>query len=181
MNGLRQAALALHGLAPVDQEWLLSRLPVQRSAELRELLEELRDIGIPADPELIGHAIATRPATAAQPGQRAARSMTLSAQQAHTLLAGEPDELIAIVLSGDGWPWREAFLARLASYRSQRIREMAASRVPGPALRRAVLDTFAGRAELCADAAPASISAKPSRTWTLLPGRLAQKWRAWTR
>lgn len=181
MSGLRQAALALHGLAPVDREWMLSRLPQQRSGELRELLDELQEIGIPADPELIRHAIAARPDAVTPAGPHASRTAALSAGQAHELLAGEPDSLVATLLVGGAWPWREGFLAKLPAERARRIRELASTLSAGPVLRQAVLETFAARAELCGEEVPAPVTAKPARRWMEIPRQWAQRWRAWTR
>lgn len=181
MSGLRQAALALHGLAPVDRDWMLSRLPAQRAGELRDLLDELQEIGIPPDPELISHAIAARPNAATQPSARASRAASLSAGQAHELLAGEPDGLVATVLAGGEWSWREGFLAQLPVDRARHVRALASSLSVGPALRQAVLETFAARAELCSDEVPAPVASISPRRWMKVPREWAQRWRAWTR
>ena len=52
MSSARQVALILHGLADADRAWLLGRLPPAQVGMLEPLLAELRELGIPADPEL---------------------------------------------------------------------------------------------------------------------------------
>lgn len=56
--GRRRAALTLHALAAADREWLLEQLPHQDRLALRGLLAELRELGIPADGDVIRAALA---------------------------------------------------------------------------------------------------------------------------
>lgn len=49
----RQAALLVHAMAPQDRQWLLDALPLEQREPLIKLLDELRDLGIPADPHAL--------------------------------------------------------------------------------------------------------------------------------
>lgn len=56
--GRRRAALTLHALAVPDREWLLAQLPTAHRTALRGLLDELHELGIPADAAVIRAALA---------------------------------------------------------------------------------------------------------------------------
>lgn len=53
-EGLRRAALSLHGLAEQDRSWVLAALRPEQRAMLQPMLAELRELGIPADAALHG-------------------------------------------------------------------------------------------------------------------------------
>jgi hypothetical protein len=108
MNGLRRAALALHGLPEQDKRWVLERLGGADRARLAQLLEELQKLGIPPDESLLAYAQKDTPAEPAPSRVRQA-----SAAQMVAILAREPAGLIAAVLRIEPWPWQAPFLARL--------------------------------------------------------------------
>lgn len=108
MNGLRRAALALHGLPESDKRWVLERLGGADRARLAQLLEELQKLGIPPDESLLAYAHKHMPAEPAPSRVREA-----SAAQMLAILAREPAGLIAAVLRIESWPWQASFLARL--------------------------------------------------------------------
>lgn len=53
VNGLRQAALALHAMGEPDRAWVLAALTVEQRESLQALLAELRELGIPQDGALL--------------------------------------------------------------------------------------------------------------------------------
>jgi len=116
MNGLRRAALALHGLPEHDRHWVLERLGGADRARLAQLLEELRKLGIPPDESLLAEAQKRIPETRAP-----SRIHEASAAQMLAILAREPAGLIAAVLRIESWPWEAAFLARLEPALRERV------------------------------------------------------------
>lgn len=69
--GRRRAALTLHALSIQDREWLLEQLPAADRSSLRGLLAELRELGIPAEPEVIRSALSDTAPTAGSPSAAA--------------------------------------------------------------------------------------------------------------
>src|SRR5437868_6737697 len=72
--GLRRAALTLHALGEADQAWLLERLASGAQQTLRALIAELRELGIPANADVIRAAL-----------NEAQGAGTLSTEQARAL------------------------------------------------------------------------------------------------
>ena len=100
--GRRRAALTLHALAASDREWLLEQLPAEDRSTLRGLLAELRELGIPADAEVIRSALAEAAPKGAMPNA-----------QAHVqVLAREPEAFRGLLLSLLPASQRDAMLAR---------------------------------------------------------------------
>lgn len=173
MSSARQAALVLHGLAPADREWMLARLPEPRRDELGALIEELQSLGLPPDAELIRQAIGDAPARASP----VSTLMQASAEQMQTLLAEEPDRLVALLVSSSAWPWKERFFALLGVARAQRVRELSLLSCAGPALREAVLESACARLGKAAAALPVAAN---SRAPFKALAQLRQRWIAWT-
>lgn len=98
-NGERRVALALHGMATADREWMLQQLGEQRRPVIEGLLGELRELGVPAAPP----SLVDERGLHATSGARAAVSpretlRQLPAEVLHQVLRGEPDRLIEDVL-----------------------------------------------------------------------------------
>jgi hypothetical protein len=49
----RKAALLLHAMRPRDQRWILDQLDANQRMVLQDLLAELKELGIPAEPSLL--------------------------------------------------------------------------------------------------------------------------------
>jgi hypothetical protein len=150
VNDLRESALVLHGLAPSDRDWLLSRLPGERADELRVLIDELQTLGLPADATLTARALrASQPtpnAAAVAPTLPATAAQTIasaSAEQMQRVLHEEADQLLAIVASSSVWRWRARWLSRMEPLRAERVRKLMLDQSPTPSLREAVLDAVA--------------------------------------
>jgi hypothetical protein len=132
MDGHRRAALALHGLPPADRAWMLEQLAPAQRQPLARLLDELRELGIPAEPIEI-----------ALPLDAASRLRRAPARAVRRLLAGEPDGVVAAVLAIEPWPWSGAVLARLPRVRRRAIAARLQRRrdaSPAPRLDQALLD-----------------------------------------
>lgn len=190
MSGVRHAAMVLHGLGEADREWTLSRLPQERASELRSLLEELHELGMPVDPDLIKQAVhrsepLAPPESPAQSkaGQVNAAIDGARADRMLSLLRGEPDRLVALVVSSSGWSWRQSFLAHLGPHRAERIRDMGLSMRAPSALRAAVLQALAERLQHGSDEHTGGEASGAARRWSLagLRRRMAQGVPAWRR
>lgn len=145
MDGLRRAALTLHGLLPADREWVLSELDAADRVALTALLAELTELGIPADRDLVRDALAGRqPPTG---GQRSAMTRLREATggQVHALLVREPDALIAQLLLIDDWSWKPELLAMLGEGRQAAVVALMRRTEVKPALRRVLVDRLGER------------------------------------
>ncbi|CBJ37726.1 putative flagellar motor switch protein FliG [Ralstonia solanacearum CMR15] len=127
----RSAALLLHALTIQDREWVLQKLGSSDRARLRPMLEELREMGIPADPAIVEHTLGAMPflagsgelsASVAGRGQARlsaavadliARLNPVDPVALAEVLRFEPPRAIAHVLLITDWPWRAAVMARL--------------------------------------------------------------------
>lgn len=115
MPGQRQSALMLHAMQPADRDWILARLPHTERAILDGHLQELRSLGIPADPLL------ARAGGAGAADSPAATLRLADAGDMQLVLAGEPLWLLRHLLAMDDWPWRDAWLAGLPTAQRERL------------------------------------------------------------
>ncbi len=170
MNGHRQAAVALYGLAPADQERILMELPAQDQRILQDYLAELAALGFDKAANMND---AAEPAPVA-PAEPRARLHGAAAADVLAVIGHEPAALIAQVLALDSWCWSDAFLAALAPHKGMLVRDALATGVAAaPARTRFLLAAVAaGLAQVPAAPAPA----RPRR----LPAALS-KWLPWTR
>lgn len=145
---VRKAALLLYALDPTDRSWVLDRLSQEEREALVCLLEDLRVLGIPADPALLREFVAETnsyanktprsssiegavtaplesPGTQGPPDPRQVLHNANPATLAQ-ILRGEPCMLIVRLLQIEAWPWHEALLKQF-----------------GPVLRRDVTDRLA--------------------------------------
>lgn len=104
MSRHRNAALALHGLHPDDQHWVLGQLDAGDRDTLQTYLGELKDLGIPAGAGL---------APPAPPRPAAPSLRTAAPAQIAALLADEPAWLAGHLLELADWPWKNDYLAGL--------------------------------------------------------------------
>jgi len=130
----RRAALLLHAMQPADQQWLLAALPAQQGRALRDMLDELEALGIPADSALLQSlADAAEPT----PTERFARLETGELQWLARCLQEEGPEFAGRLLAGQAW--RDALLAHChQDFRSRAVAAMQGE--PGALLRQAMCD-----------------------------------------
>lgn len=155
---LRRCALTLHAIGSQDRQWLLARLPLDRRTELEELVNELRALGIPADPRVaqaaLDHDHREAPAfQATEPRGRGGSALDIvtsaPATELALLLQHEPPTLIAHVVAlreagGD------ALLSQLSTARRRQVQEVllrsaarSNSAALAPQLAQALLDQIA--------------------------------------
>ena len=115
----RRAALLLHTVSAEDRAWLLSQLDAAHRMRLQELVDELRSIGIPPAPELLDELGPVGPRADDAPAQCGLRQADGAALA--IILAAEPAELIARVISLGPWSWTGALLARLGALQRQQV------------------------------------------------------------
>lgn len=141
MDGFRLSALALHAVADHDRAWLLERLPDVQRTQLSALLEELRETGIPADPELVRQLVREQEVLARSPGWDApsARLARASAQDIWELLRAESDAVIGRIVRRHDWPWKSALLELCGPTRVKRIERLASQLAPAGGLEQALI------------------------------------------
>lgn len=115
----RKAALALHALAADDRSWLIERLSGGQRDVVVPMLEELAELGIPADRRLIDEALRSAPSHGGKTPHQAVDALT--PVQAALVLRGEPTEFIACVLRLADWPWTPAFIETLDASSKRRL------------------------------------------------------------
>jgi hypothetical protein len=176
-SGERRVALALHGMAAADREWMLQQLGADRRKVIERLLTELRELGVTAPAqslaaELDMHSRAS--AAVEKPAREALRQ--LPAEVLHQLLRHEPDRLIEDMLRLG--PFEEqAELTRLLRGSGRRIEPPMTGTTDAPPRRTELLvDTVLRRARECTPAKPvtppaAAAPAAPSWLQRLLQRR----------
>jgi len=176
MNGHRQAAVALYGLAQSDQERILAELPANDQRILQDYLAELAALGFDKAANMAeAMAPAVAPAApAASSTDPNARLRAASAAQLHAALAHEPAALIAQVMALDSWPWAADLLDLLPPQRRKLVRDALEAQSAAPA-----------RARFLLTAVSAALRDTPSLAATQPGPRRATigftKWLPWTR
>lgn len=161
-TGPRQAALLVHGLAPADAEWLLAQLKPGQQRQVRELVAELRQLGIPAQPMPVSAMPTAAPS--ANPNvivddSPAARVRAASPAALSEVLRAEPPALTARLLSLEEWPWRDALLVELGPHKRRQVESaLISSPACPPQLGAALVATLLPTIEM---AAARSIAAVP--------------------
>jgi hypothetical protein len=139
----RRAALMLHAMQPVDCAWVLRNIPTGQSARLRTLLEELRSLGIPADPSLLTEPIKAQHKSppgeeeksagfenhaAARPDDFRESPGEHSLDVAHVdvllaILKQESAALVARLLSVRAWKWRDGLLQAMSAEQRRAVHQ----------------------------------------------------------
>lgn len=175
-TGERRVALALHGMAAADREWMLQQLGPDRRVVIEGLLVELRELGVvaPATSPVDEHQVV---ADAGVAGVAAREALCrLPAEVLHQVLRGEPDRLIEDVLRLGPFT-EQAELTRLLRGSGRRIEPPMAVSSDAPGRRTELLvQAVLRRAAEHAPAQPAAQSAAselPNPNWLrrLLQGR----------
>lgn len=127
-QGLRRAALFLHGLHPADRDLLLKKVSAGHRQSLVGLLKELDALGI--QPEDVQGSLAAWPGPQTQSDAGTAEELDadwLSRADVRAVcdvLTAEPDALMARVLRLNPWPWKAKLLESLDSERRSRVSEL---------------------------------------------------------
>ncbi|CAB3759887.1 hypothetical protein GQ57_33960 [Burkholderia sp. MSh2] len=112
-DDIRKAALLLHTLSGADRDWMLARLPAEYRRQLLDLVEELRELGIPPVRSMLDamkDGTAARRASASTPADDSWEAWCAEIDRASPsmvwpILRAEPEQLIARVLSLHDWRW----------------------------------------------------------------------------
>ena len=164
MNGHRQAAAVLHGLAEHDRSLILAELPGADQTILICYLDELQQLGFEAGP-----------AIAIAGGASAQSQLALAPLQAmQAVLQNEPASLVGQVLALGPWPWSEELLAQMPAGRREQVSAVASAGQPAPARARFLVEELAAR---MADQSPKNSPRQPTAWWYGAIGKV----RAWTR
>ncbi len=172
-TGERRVALALHGMAAADRDWMLQQLGAERRTVIEGLLVELRELGVVAPPPLLVESLvdedevrASSGSGTGMPAREALRQ--LPAEVLHQVLRGEPDRLIEDVLRLG--PFAEQVeLTRLLRGSGRRIEPPMAETMEA-ATRKAELlvEAVLRRAADCAPVKPVAqlaVAELPARNW----------------
>ncbi len=161
--GLRRAALALHSLEPSDRAWMLSRLPDDRRGTLKPLLQELTELGIPADPRWRELAAKSHSRAQAEP---AAALLPKHVGKVARVLESESAQLIAGFLSLGHAGWQESVKACLPEATAAQVEALIAGgnqRPLPPRLSEALLH----RLDMLLECTQDSDVPAPRRDWML--------------
>ena len=133
----RRSALLLHSMSEADKQWILGNLDDRDNQILNQLLSELKELGLPADQELLSDinsvnnparetlATVTWPANVADLSmeQQIACLDTADYRDIFRVLAEESPELLAYFLQIHRWTWKNQFLASFDASMARRIQE----------------------------------------------------------
>lgn len=146
----RRSALLLHAMARVDREWVLEQLPLEQRTALSSLVNELRDLGMPADKQLLNEAMLASalpspltggslyPANVGADGNHdePLALLRLKTELMHAtpeamvdVLALEPAGLIARLLRCSSWPWQAKFMDGLHLVKRRQVEQFLADQV----------------------------------------------------
>jgi hypothetical protein len=127
-RNIRELALRLHGLNSSDQKWILAELPDRQASSLRELLDELKILGIPTTgswmPNLeISNSVVDKflGNKAAYPLDNAHKLNLIPADVVKNVLAKEPVILIAHLIMIQSWSWTKALTKNLTPLKKQQL------------------------------------------------------------
>jgi hypothetical protein len=166
-----------------DRAWILERLPSLHAELLQGMIEELRELGIPADASLLRDASAAQPPPP-PPLVEAPRDPVLAIAEADLetlvlILKEEPPGLVARLLDLHPWPWEEALLARMHPDKLAQVQALRnpAGRGPerGQALRALLLDGLGAclreRGTRCLPPPAKPAGSRPRPWWRRAPAR----------
>jgi flagellar motor switch protein FliG len=135
--GMRRSAILLHSLNDKDRNWLLKNMPINQREMLTELLEELREIGIPRDEKLIQDFFQEcapkteliESITYVEITAEEAALKTISGADAFVMfkvLGKQPSIFIAKFLSIQPWDWKADFIELLDEQKMRTVFKMLA-------------------------------------------------------
>jgi hypothetical protein len=145
VNGLRKAALYLHGLEEPDRLWLLNALSQDEREQIQAVIGELQAMKVPSGnawlPELVE----------AQAVEQQSAETDVSETQIEAIdradlakisqaLEDEPDWVVALLLKHRVWSWRQAYISK--QYLRKREQLLRALEIPGRSLKPKVEDAL---------------------------------------
>lgn len=128
----RQSALLLHAIGERDRAWILAQLAEDQRMQLTAHLEELSQMGMPADHALVESLLSRQSKKPEMPAESIPGHALRSARPEVVLklLDQEPAWLIAAVLNIEAWPWREAICAGFDASKRDRVKQALRESLP---------------------------------------------------
>jgi hypothetical protein len=140
--GARRAALLIHGLPAAVRDGVLARLSGDDTARLQPLLDDLRQIGVPASlsQELQWHLAGLAPLPHGATARQRAASLP-GADVARALENCSPATVAALLRIAE-WPWTAELLDRCGELRRARIHQHLRheARAPSPGVAEALCE-----------------------------------------
>ena len=128
----KKASLLLFSLNEIDRQWMFDHLPSEQTNRLKGHIAELIDIGLQPDNAVIQDLL--RQSNATEVAQESFNSSELtkksdsvdqlSSEEISTLLAGEPEAVVALILSVKNWRWAPNYLAGLPVQTREQVRSL---------------------------------------------------------
>ncbi|WP_316369626.1 hypothetical protein [Candidatus Thiodiazotropha sp. CDECU1] len=152
MNGLRKAALYLHGLEETDRRWLLNALSDAERERLQTTLAELDEMGVPSGnawlPELAEAQIMEVPEEESNPLSSEIETIKKAGlSRLMQIIEHEPVKIVAQLLRHRVWPWHQDYIDKQDPLkRKQLLRALESSTSPLlPKVETALLSALAAR------------------------------------
>ena len=142
--GYQKAARLLRELDGADREWMLDQFSPEERARLESAMAS---VGRPETSITPAHSAKPHEGSAVDEKPAVARLAAADVAVVTTLLQGEPDWIVALVLMHTAWPWLPRYLAQRPVVELDRYEKLARElevRVK-PAVRQAVIDACARR------------------------------------
>lgn len=172
-EGTRQAALCLHGLCREDRQWLIEQLRTEQQTQLKTLLAELEEIGIPRQ---FGGATSTvglkQERDQIESNSKLSNSISYidaaRSEDVYDILEREPRPITYAVIEHYPWRWQDVVRAR-CQLRDGNINADPTQTEGGALpekLRQGIIEVFAQRLRNHADqlvGPGASIAEQPAR------------------
>ena len=174
---MRRAAVVAHSLSSADQDWLFSKMTPTELVQLKSLMAELVQLGVPSDRRLLEQALENAKAEGTvppikdpvyQPSKEESdldffeNLSPIEGDALATALRQEPALLIARFLKIRSWPWKQTVLDGLHVPLRQQVDDLLASPshavVSGAVLESALLRAMRLRCE------PSVVVAPPDQT-----------------
>lgn len=138
MNGLRKAALYLHGLDEEDRCWLLDALDDDERERMQASLAELDEMGVPSGnawlPELAeAYTMEVNEEESTQHNTKIEAIEKADLSRIMRIFEHEPDSIVALLLKHRVWSWRQAYVGK--QYLQKREHLLRALETPAPSLK----------------------------------------------
>jgi hypothetical protein len=163
---VRRAAIVAHSLSAEDQGWLFAQMEPTELHQLKVLLAELVQLGVPTDSRLLEQALVGTDSAGAVRASQVVRNLTppgnsnldffvnLDAGSEGALVSAlrqEPALLIARFMRIRHWPWKQKVLDGLPALLRQHVNDLLADpsdvSAPGRSLEEALLSAMRLRCE----------------------------------
>lgn len=177
MSPLHQAALTVHALPAADRRWLLEALPPAQRQVIAPLLEELRELGIPADAQLLQHVRPAAPVSAAPSPLPWPEHLDAIGQEALArVLEREPPGVARHLLAMREWPWARDLATRLTATHLDLMRPASESTAPRARVSATLLEVLESLVNEELQRISPSERTTPPGVWQSVRGRVA-RWR----